>query len=443
MFDNDLNNFQNENNEPVNSSDFTSSENYSHEEIRHENPNSVFGYTTFTEEPTVNESVSDVNIKIKPKKKKTWLIGVVCGLAGILLGAAIFSVASPLIERLEDKFFDRNNAQFSLDNTNENVVTPANKPSTPEGELTAVEVGQKVGPAVVGISTEFQYQSFFGTTTSAGSGSGIIISEDGYIATNNHVINGASKVTVTTNSGKTYEAKLVGTDQRSDLAVIKIEAEDLYTADLGDSDNLQAGESVIAIGNPLGVEFAGSLTKGIVSALNRTVTVDNVSYTMIQTDAAINPGNSGGALVNMRGEVIGINSVKIANTDVEGLGFAIPINDAKPILEDIVNYGFVKGRPIIGVTVRYISEEEAKAYNLQSAGLFVFGIEKGSGADKAGIRRGDIIIKCEGEEVKSSDELNRIRDKHKAGDKLRLTINRDDDIIDVEVVLTEDTTESR
>lgn len=216
-------------------------------------------------------------------------------------------------------------------------------------ELSTVDISKKVGPSVVGItSTINNVMSIFNTTSvSEGTGSGIIISADGYVVTNNHVIDGASAVRVTLNTGTEYEAKVVGADSKTDLAVLKIKPDETLTvAELGDSSQIQVGERAVAIGNPLGMEFFGSTTQGIISAINRKITVDNRTMSVIQTDAAINEGNSGGALVNAYGQVIGINAVKIASSSVEGMGFAIPISEAKPVIEDLIKHGYVKGRPV-------------------------------------------------------------------------------------------------
>ena len=310
----------------------------------------------------------------------------------------------------------------------------------PGDTLSTAAIAQKVGPSVVGIvSTVKGFTFFYNQETSAkSSGSGIIISEDGYIMTNNHVISGASSVQVILQGGETYDATLVGTDPDTDLAVIKIEATGLTPATLGDSDSLQVGEKAVAIGNPLGTDLAGTVTQGIVSALNRSITVDNVTYNLIQIDAAINSGNSGGALANGYGEVIGINSVKISSEGVEGLGFAIPINDAKPIIEDLMAHGYVTGRPLIGLTLREITEEVAYYNNLPvKEGLYVTEVTEGTGADLAGIRRGDIITACDGKAVATVSALNEIRDTHKAGDTVTLTVNRDGKNMEIKVTLSE------
>jgi len=383
----------------------------------------------------VKPSYRETIPKKKEKKQRTWLVAMSSAMVGALIMAIVSPMMTPLINNITG-----NSKKFAIENKTQSSstdVTPVAYSASNRQELSTVEIGKTVGPAVVGIVTSIEYKGFFNQTAS-GSGSGIVISSDGYIVTNHHVINGASTVTVHLNNGTQYPASLVGSDERTDLAVIKIDAKDLTVATLGDSDLLQAGEKAIAIGNPLGQEFAGTLTSGIISALNRTITVDNKTFTMIQTDAAINPGNSGGALVNAYGEVIGINTVKVSASEVEGLGFAIPINSAKPIVEDLINYKYVKGRPLIGLSLRYITKQEAEYYNIASEGLFVVEVAQYSGAEKAGVKRGDVVLKCNGAAIKSVEELNAIRDKCKAGDTLKLELNRDGTIMTVDVVLTED-----
>lgn len=291
-------------------------------------------------------------------------------------------------------------------------------------ELSTVEISKKVGPSVVGITSQMQSaMSIFGTATvSEGSGSGIIITGDGYIVTNNHVIDGATKVTVTLNTGSEYEAKIVGKDAKTDLAVIKISPdENLTVAELGDSTKLEVGEKAVAIGNPLGMEFFGSTTQGIISAVNRTITVENRTMNVIQTDAAINSGNSGGALVNSYGKVIGINAVKISSSMVEGMGFAIPISEAMPIISDLMQHGYVKGRPVIGISSRDVTEYMSQRQGWPT-GVQVMSVLEGSGADVAGLEQGDIIIKADGKAVKNVDELNKIKDSHKPGEFIQMEV---------------------
>ncbi len=307
--------------------------------------------------------------------------------------------------------------------------------------MSTVDIAANVGPSVVGIICKTEYMTFFGQRLeSSGSGSGIIITSDGYIATNNHVVEGAKSVSVILNTGEEYEAKIVGRDPKTDLAVIKVEATDLAVATLGDSAKCQVGELAVAIGNPLGQELAGTVTVGVISAVNRTIQTsdDGTTMSLLQTDAAINPGNSGGALVNAYGEIIGINSMKFSGENVEGIGFAIPMNSAKPIISDLISAGYVKGRPLIGISLREISPEIA-AINDLPAGLYVAEVAVGGAAEKAGIKAGDIITAVDGKIIETAKQVNEIRDTHKAGDTIKITVNRDGETKTFDVILLEDT----
>ncbi len=300
---------------------------------------------------------------------------------------------------------------------------------------TGIAVAKKVQPSIVGIKVEYTVNSIFmnqqGTATAEGSG--IIISENGYILTNNHVINSSStssyyeigqanKVTVHLYNDTTeYTATVVGTDEETDLAVIKIDKDGLTAAEIGDSDSVQVGEFSMAIGNPLGMQ--SSVTSGIISALNREVTdSDGKTFKLIQTDAAINSGNSGGALVNSQGQLIGVNTLKVSATGVEGMGFAIPINSAKPIYEQLIQYNKVK-RPYIGIAGRDLDETTAKRNNLV-VGIYVASVDEYSAAEKAGIKAGDVIIKADGQSIKTMTELNNIKNTHSIGDTMTVTVNR-------------------
>ncbi|MBQ7718427.1 MAG: trypsin-like peptidase domain-containing protein [Clostridia bacterium] len=393
--------------------------------------------TTHEAYPVVLNPVHE-NIRYKKEKKpKIWLVAA----ASAIAGALIFSFCAPVVSSLTKPLFSQNESfAFSVPQhaNNDASVTPVTHSTEDRHQMTAVEIGKTVGPSIVGIITKKQYQGFFSQQSAEENGSGIIFTAAGHIVTNYHVIEGATNVSVVLNNGTEYNATLIGSDERTDLAVIKIDAPDLTPAVLGDSSSLEAGEMVVAIGNPMGLEFAGSLTQGIISAVNRTLTVSGRTYKLIQTDAAINPGNSGGALVNAYGEVIGINSVKVASSGVEGMGFAIPISDAKPIIEDLMNNGYVTGRPLIGLAVRYITEQEAYYYNFATKGLVVVEVTPGSGAEAAGIQKGDIVVSCDGQEVTSSNELNEIRDQHKAGETIHLVINRNGSVMNVDVVLGEE-----
>ena len=256
--------------------------------------------------------------------------------------------------------------------------------------------------------------------------------------TNNHVIDGASEITVTTIAGQNFSAKVVGRDSRTDIAVLKVDNDTaLPFAELGDSSTLRVGEMALAIGNPLREELAGTLTVGYISAINRSMVIDGKQMTMLQTDAAINPGNSGGALLNMKGQVIGINTAKSTGYDVEGLGFAIPINEAKPIIESIIQHGYVTGRVVIGLKGQTVTEAIAKANDLP-VGVYIKEIVSGSAAEKAGLRTGDVITACDGQAVTTIDEINKIRDSHKVGETLTMQIDRNGQTLTVSVVLQEE-----
>ncbi|MDR1102016.1 MAG: trypsin-like peptidase domain-containing protein [Clostridiales bacterium] len=289
-------------------------------------------------------------------------------------------------------------------------------------QMSIVDISKKIGPTIVGIVTKQVTSSMWGVQESEGSGSGIIFRADGYIVTNNHVVDGASDITVILNTGEEFSAKVIGKDAKTDLAVVKIEKIGLPFADFGASSELEVGEVAVAIGNPLGQEFAGTITVGFISALNRTLEVEGREFTLIQTDAAINPGNSGGALVNGYGQVIGINTVKVSSA--EGLGFAIPIDAAKPIIDDLVANGYVKGRPIIGfVPYRDVTAQLSKLYDIP-VGIYVGEVEAFSGAEDAGMKPRDVIVKAGGEECLTMSALEKIKEKFKAGDDLPIESKR-------------------
>ncbi len=288
-----------------------------------------------------------------------------------------------------------------------------------------VAAAKKVGPAVVGITNKAYIRDFFNRVQlrDRGTGSGVIYdSQRGYIATNNHVVEGASEIIVSLNDGRSVKGKVLGADAATDLAVVQIESKNLPQAVFGDSDSLQVGEPAIAIGNPLGLEFRGSVTAGVISALNRTINLGERKFNLIQTDAAISPGNSGGALVNADGEVVGINSAKIVVGGVEGIGFAIPINTAKPILDELANRGRI-ARPYLGVSL--MDKEVAERYGFDidlHGGIFLVKVLVNGPAYKAGLRSGDIILSFDGKKVSRNQELTEELAKHKVGDKVSLTV---------------------
>lgn len=315
---------------------------------------------------------------------------------------------------------------------------------------TAIGVAAKVLPSIVGIQIEYNVNSIFGNSTASASGSGIIISEDGYILTNNHVVNTSSTTTSNSyyqvssatsikvklyNDDNLYDAEIVGTDDETDLAVIKIDKTGLTAAEFGDSDSVQVGEFAMAIGNPLGLST--SVTCGIISAVNREITTsDNATYNVIQTDAAINSGNSGGALVNSQGQVIGINTLKLSGDGVEGIGFAIPINDTVDVTSQLIEHNKVL-RPYVGITGRTIDETLAKQYNLVE-GVYVQSVEDFSAAQIAGIKAGDVITEFDGKSVKTVDEITEIKNEHNIGDTVTLKIYRNGEYKDLELTFREE-----
>lgn len=310
------------------------------------------------------------------------------------------------------------------------------------------EIAKKVGPSIVGIRVTYatSSQRYLQGSQSQSEGSGIIISQNGYIITNYHVVSYADPKSTTyknttlevfLSDGKQAKGKFIGGDSENDLAVVKVDLMNLTVAELGDSTKLEVGELAVAIGNPLGIEFAGTVTVGVISALNRKVETEEKIQNFIQTDAAINPGNSGGALVDSEGEVIGINSVKIAIDGVEGLGFAIPMSEAKPIIDELIMYGRVKNRPHIGISSMDISEVIAKRYSLP-VGVYVTDVEEGSGAAAAGIRKGDVIIKFAEKEVRTLSEINSIKASFKAGDTVNVTVVRNGSNKTMKLTFTEE-----
>ena len=300
----------------------------------------------------------------------------------------------------------------------ENISAARNTP--------AVKAARMVGPAVVGITNKTIARDWFNNPIQTeGVGSGVIFKNDGYIVTNNHVIEGAKELIVSLSDGRTFKGKLIGADSLTDIAVVKIDADNLPAAAFGDSDGVVVGEPAIAIGNPLGLEFQGSVTAGVISALNRTLEISDRRVKLLQTDAAINPGNSGGALVNADGMVIGINSAKLAASGVEGMGFSIPINTVEVIIKELMEKGYV-ARPFLGVTV--FDKQTALRYGYQlniDKGVYVFRVSLQAPAGKAGLQQGDIILKLDGQEVNSVSELRNVIAEKKVGDTVKVEYSRD------------------
>ena len=308
-----------------------------------------------------------------------------------------------------------------------------------KGEISpVVAIAEKVTPSIVGVRT-YGAVDYFGQRVDnqeLGSGSGIIFRQDGYIVTNYHVIESATTVMVTVGNGEEYEAKIIGSDAASDLAVLKIEAKGLPAAEFGDSEKLEIGEMVVAIGNPLGYE--NTVTDGIVSGLNRELNNYTDAMTLIQTNAAINSGNSGGALVNAKGEVVGINSAKLVASNAEGMGFALSINEVKPIISELIEQGHVS-RPYLGVSINssyQVDEDTAKKYEIPM-GIQVAETVKGGPADRAGIKAGDIIYKVNDKLIQNFEDLSEIIDNSKVGDSVRILADRNGQKITATVVLEE------
>ena len=305
--------------------------------------------------------------------------------------------------------------------------------SSTSGEATT-QVGsvvEKAADSVVEITTESVANgSIFQQYVTSGAGSGVIISTDGYIVTNNHVIENAKKITVKLRNGSEYEAKLVGTDAVTDLGVIKIDgASDLKPATLGESSTLKVGDQAIVIGNPLG-QLGGTVTSGIISALEREITIDGNQMTLLQIDAPVNPGNSGGGLFNANGDLIGVINAKSSGSDIEGIGFAIPIDTAKTIIDELIKNGKVTGRPTLGMSVTEIAQSP-----FSQGGVYVQAVEDNSSVSKAGIKAGDRIISVDGTVIKSAAEIKSIILKKQQGDEITIQVERDGKVIDAKVTL--------
>ena len=310
--------------------------------------------------------------------------------------------------------------------------------------MTTAQVAKTVSPSVVVITTEqvvYSQWSWYGQSqVESGAGSGVIISSDGYILTCDHVVSGASNITVTIGD-KDYPATIIGEDSTSDIAVIKIEADGLTPAIVGDSDKLAVGDNVLAVGNPLG-ELGGTVTSGIVSALNRSVSIQSSSavntMSLIQMDASVSPGNSGGGLFNMNGELVGIVNAKSSSSDAEGLGFAIPINDAIKVAQDLLENGYVTGRPYMGITYLAVTDAQTAAQlGVNAYGIYVVDVVSGGPANQAGLKAGDRIISIDNTEVAQKTDLGTLMQEHSAGDTLSITIARDGQMQTVSLTLGE------
>lgn len=397
-------------------------------------------------------------------KKITKSIAAICCVAAVSAGSiAGYRYYSSSEKNNEDIKKENTGSSISVNNQEINTdyeVASLLQLSKSEGALTTQEIYQKVLPSVVGVTSTFTYQKqggysgmfeYGGQSSSQtgevqGTGTGIIMSSDGYIVTNAHVVyeaqygGKATGVSILLSNKEEYDAEIIGYDTQTDIAVLKVnDAPELTAAEFGDSSSLSVGDTALAIGNPLGFDLFGTLTVGYISGLNREIAMDDAIMHLIQTDAAINNGNSGGPLVNDKGQVIGINSMKLSSSysssdsaTIEGLGFAIPINEAQAIVNDLMNNGYVTGRPQLG-----ISCQEVTAKNSSLSGIYIVGLNENGAAEKAGLEVGDVIVGANGQQISTVTELNQIKNEFKAGDTLKLTVIRDNKYVDINVVLEE------
>lgn len=401
---------------------------YSYRKGDEQNPNTPIDTKNYAEDPWERAQTP------APKKKggagvKIVALALVCALLGGFVGAGVNHAA-----------LTAKAGSTTVQVSDRQVAEVKTMKVDGKTEMTMAEVYAANVNSVVSINVSSTTNYFGQSVQTAASGTGFFITQDGYILTNYHVVKGASTVQVTLYNGETYDASVIGGDEDYDIAVIKIDVTGASAVVLGDSGALNIGESVAAIGNPLG-ELTFSLTVGYVSALDREVTLSSgTTMDLIQTDAAINSGNSGGPLINSSGQVIGINSAKLSsnysNTTIEGLGFAIPITEAKAIINDLINFGYVTGKPQIGIGAADVSETQSRMYNIP-VGVYVSEVYEGGAADQGGIKKGDVIIAVNGETIKTYEELNGIKNKFKAGDKITLTVTRGDQDLDIEIVLQE------
>lgn len=375
------------------------------------------------------------------------------GVTGALVGASISNTSEMQPQTAELSMpVQQNNQAQNLDVVNEKPQTISVAYAN-VGTHTKAQIIEMCTPSVVGVNCEYATQTFYGDQVSMGSGSGVIYTSDGYIITNNHVVEGATKISVVLSDDTEYPAELIGVDSRTDLALLKIDAQGLTVASLTDSDNSVVGEEVIVIGNPLG-EFMGSSTSGIISAVNRNVTIDGKEMTLIQTDAAVNPGNSGGGMFNSSAELVGIVNAKIASASTEGMGFAIPANTVKAVVEDLRTQGYVSGRAYLGVYTQNVSTNNNMAdgrngnygyfgnifgftYPSTQTAVQVVQVIEGSAAEKAGIQAGDLLLAIDENRINTNSELSGAIEEYNAGDVATIVVQRDGQELELQVIFGE------
>ena len=415
----------------------------------------------------------------KPKKKHTGLKVAAFVLAMVLVSGGSIGVYEGIRSSNADNSSsivasnDSSAAESSTGDSSSSKKSDSSQSwiqlASTNGSMSVADIVKKVTPSVVGVQSTFSssngsnnnpmngYGGFFGYGSQGNNGSqgmtgvgtGIIMSKDGYIVTNAHVIyddeygyGEASSVQIQMSDEETtYDARIVAYDKEADIAVLKIDADNLTPAEFGDSSSCEVGEMVVAIGNPLGLQFQNTVTCGIISALDRKVTINDNTMTLIQTDTAINNGSSGGPLINSSGQVIGINSAKMSSTysgeaTVEGIGFAIPMSEAKSIVDDLINYGYVTGRPQLGISCQDVTEAVSQAYNIP-VGAYIFSVTAGGAADQAGLQPGDVITGIQDQTISTTEELNAVKNQYKAGDTITLTYVRAGETKKVDVTLAE------
>lgn len=445
----------------VSSDDLNNNSNYSHDDDI-DNKSSEVTFDSGSYEYTSENS------KKKKKNPRFFLKVSAAVLAVVIVGAGTVQIYKFLRDTKAEL------AEFSNDAPAKPVSRELDKENSPKEDIPSLielasrtdakpipDIVEDIMPSVVGVASTFEFEqqqsfSMWGWNTepitqqATSTGTGFIISEDGYIVTNSHVIydeqynaGEAIEVSVLFSDESEHEASIIAYDTKTDIAVLKVDEKNLKPAVLGDSDELRVGELVIAVGNPLGFDLFGTVTSGIVSAVNRKIDINDKKMNLIQTDAAINSGNSGGPLLNSCGQVIGINSSKMSSSfssnsaSIEGLCFAIPMKQAKDIIDDLINYRYVTGRPQIGLNTSDIDEIQSRFYNVPM-GVLIRAIQDGGAGDLAGLKVGDIIIDIEGETITTAQELHEVMDEYKAGDVIVLTVYRDGRDVKVKVTLQED-----
>ena len=377
-----------------------------------------------------------------PKKENRWarragaavaLVAVCAGAGfggGYLGGVAARGASSPVVYEQPKEGDSTTTGSVGNDTGSTNGLSA--------DALSISQIASIVSPSVVEVTTEtISTNPFFPQYVQDGAGSGVIISEDGYIITNAHVISGASQIKVRTSDKTEYEAELIGSDSKSDIAVLKIGATGLTPAVVGNSDNLVVGEFTLAVGNPMGT-LGGTVTNGIISALNRDITVQGQTMNLLQTNAAVSPGNSGGGLFNEKGELIGIVNAKSAEEGAEGLGFAIPVNTAMEVAQSLIDNGYVTGRPALGIQVLAVSDWQMMVqYGVSQPGVYIIDVTEGSCADKAGLKAGDLFVSIDGNSVTGTVDVTSALDSHAVGDTLEIQVAREGKVVQVSVALEE------